>query len=411
MNDPHLTPEQLQAEVQALRQRVAELERRPPCGPFLNSQKMEMVGRLAGGVAHEFNNLLTIITGYSNLLLDRLPADDASRGPIREIRKAGDRAAALTQQLLAFGRKQLLAPVELSLNTILDDMSRMLRALLGEGVELTLYLDPSLGRVKADQGQIEQVILNLVVNARDAMPQGGRLVLETRNVYLDEEYARTHAEVAPGYYALLAVSDSGVGIDPETLGHLFEPYYTTKEPGHGLGLPAVYGIVKQSDGHVEVESQPGRGSTFKVFLPLLDQVVPTFEVQSDLAHAPTGTETILLAEDDEGIRRLAKLILDSLGYQVLEAADGRDALARLERHAGPLDLLITDVIMPNLGGRELADRLRGLRPDVRVLFLSGYSDHAISAHGIPGEGCGFLQKPFTPLALARRVREVLDMAR
>lgn len=411
MSDPQLNPEELLAEVEMLRRRVAELEDHVPAGAeFLYTQKLEMVGRLAGGVAHEFNNLLTVITGYSNLLLDELAENDPTRSAVREIRKAGDRAAALTQQLLAFGRKQLLAPVELDLNAILEDMSRMLRALLGERIELATYLDPSLGRVRADPGQFEQVVLHLLVHARDAMPDGGRIVLETRNVYLDDEYARTHAEVAPGYYALLAISDTGVGIDPETARHLFEPFFAKCQPGRstGLGLPAVYGIVKQSGGHLEVESQRGRGTTFRVYLPLLEQVVPAFEVQSDLAHAPTGTETILLAEDDEGIRRLARLIFDSLGYRVLEAPNGRDALAAAQQHAGRIDVLVTDVVMPHPGGRELAERLRLVRPEMKILYLSGYSDEAVSRQGIPGDGHGFLQKPFTPLALARRVREILD---
>jgi signal transduction histidine kinase/CheY-like chemotaxis protein len=409
------TREKLLAEVQLLRQRLAELQRAGapelPCDPhFLQTQKMELVGRLAGGIAHEFNNLLTVITGYSNLLLDRLDADDPSRAPIYEIRKAGDRAAALTQQLLAFSRKQLLTPVELDLNALVGGLSRALRALLGGAINLVLYLDPALGRVQVDAGQFEQALLKLATRAREAMPEGGRLTIETRNVFLDDVYVRAQPEVRPGYHAHLALSHTGHSLEGTALTRAFEPFPDDRAsvPSGGLEMAALYGLVKQSGGHIEVESPAHHGASYRIFLPLVEQAVTAFEVPGDLAQAPTGTETIVLAEDENSIRQLTRLVLESLGYTVLDAGDGQEALEQVEQHAGPLDLLVTDVIMPRLGGRELAQRLRARHPRMKVLYLSGYANDNLGPHSLAGAGVSFLQKPFTPMTLARRVREVLD---
>jgi PAS domain S-box-containing protein len=377
-----------------------------------HAQKMEAIGQLAGGVAHDFNNLLTVITGYSELLLQGLAADDASHRIVSEIRKAGERAARLTHQLLAFSRKQILAPVLLDLNAIVSDMEKMLRRLIGEDIELITVPDPALGRVKADPGQIEQVIVNLAVNARDAMPRGGKLTLATANVFLDEPYGRTHEEIAPGGYAMLAVADTGCGMDEETKSHLFEPFFTTKEVGKGtgLGLATVYGIVKQSGGHVEVDSRPGQGSTFKIFLPLAAEPDTGFAPQPADANHLQGRETILLVEDEVAVRRLALRILRQCGYTVMDAENGPEALSMVEAHAGPLDLLLTDVVMPRMSGRQLADQLLALRPQLKVLFLSGYTDDAIVRHGVQDTEVRFLQKPFTSASLARKVRQVLDQA-
>ncbi|PYS96265.1 MAG: hybrid sensor histidine kinase/response regulator [Acidobacteria bacterium] len=374
------------------------------------SQKMEAVGQLAGGVAHDFNNLLTAITGYSDLAIRRLKAEDPLRHHIEEIKKAGERAAALTRQLLAFSRKQVLQPKVLDLNAVVSEMEKMLRRLIGEDVEFRTALASDLGSIKADPGQIEQVLLNLCVNARDAMPGGGNLTVETSNVYLDEEYASHHVGVESGAYVMLAVSDTGYGMDEETQSRIFEPFFTTKEMGKGtgLGLSTVYGIVRQSGGNVWVYSEVGRGTTFKVYLPRVDEGVREYRRSDSPEDAARGTETILLAEDDEMVRRLAREVLEMYGYRVLEAPNGGAALLLCERHAGAIDLLVTDAIMPEMSGRELSERLSHLRPDMKVLFMSGYADTAAVQQGVLDEWANFIQKPFTPDALTRKVREILD---
>ncbi len=375
------------------------------------SQKMEAVGRLAGGVAHDFNNLLTVIKGYSELMIEELPAKDPMREEVEEVRKAADRAASLTRQPLACSRQQVMAPRIIDLNTVVENMDKLLRRLLGEDVELYTSLDKHLGAVKADPGQIEQVIMNLAVNARDAMPKGGKLTVETRNVALDELYAREHATVKAGNYALVAVSDTGVGMDAETRSHVFEPFFTTKEQGKGtgLGLSTVYGIVKQSGGYIWVYSELGMGTTFKVYLPRVDARV---DISSGVTKAVprTGHETVLLVEDEDGVRALIRQVLHRAGYTVLQARHGGEALLTCERHEGKIDLLLTDVVLTQMSGHELALRLLKLRPDMKVLYMSGYTDEAVVHHGVLTAGSAFLQKPFTNEALARKVREVLDMS-
>jgi len=376
------------------------------------SQKMEAVGRLAGGVAHDFNNLLTAISGYSDLLIHRLPDYSTLRRDVEEIRKAGDRAAVLTRQLLAFSRRQVLQPKVLDLNAVVTNMEQMLRRLIGEDIELSTDLSPSLSRVKADPGQIEQVIVNLAVNARDAMSDGGRITIATADAELSPAYAAAYSEVRPGPHVLLSVADTGQGMSDETQAHLFEPFFTTKERGigTGLGLAMVYGIVQQSGGHIRVNSAADRGSTFLIYLPRVE-APDDGEQGTDrplLPHPSPGTETILLAEDEEVVRRLAREILSGNGYKVLEAGDGREALLLSEAYRAEIHLLLTDVVMPKMSGRELTDRIRLQRPDLRILYMSGYTDDAILRHGVLVDGIPFLQKPFTPEELARKVREVLD---
>ena len=377
---------------------------------FRQSQKMEAVGRLAGGVAHDFNNLLTVITSYSQLLLDDLGALDPRRTDLEEIRKAAAGAATLTRQLLAFSRQQVLEPKVLDLNVVVAGAGKMLKRLIGEDIELVTDLAAELGTVKADPGQLEQVIMNLAVNARDAMPMGGKLTISTRNTDVAENEGRLHGLVPAGPYALIAVSDSGVGMDEQTQARIFEPFFTTKEQGKGtgLGLATVYGIVKQSEGFIVVDSETGCGTTFKIYLPRVD-----LRADADVGHtaAPAslrGVETVLVAEDAGGVRTVARQVLKRHGYVVLTAADGQSALDLAGDQDGPIHLLVTDVIMPEMSGRQLADRLREARPELKVLFVSGYTDDAIVRHGILEPGIAFLQKPFTPEALARKVREVLD---
>lgn len=380
---------------------------------LLQSQKMEAVGRLAGGIAHDFNNLLTAIIGYSQIILSGLDEGDPVRDQIGEIEKAGKRAAALTSQLLAFSRKQILQPKVLNLNAVIADIDKMLQRLIGEDIEMRINLDAAIGRVKADPGQIEQIIVNLAVNARDAMPRGGKLTIETQNVYLDEPYANQHAEVQPGSYVMLAMSDTGTGMDKETQANIFEPFFTTKEKGRGtgLGLSTVYGIVKQSSGHIWVYSEPGRGTTFKIYLPLIEESAEIAETPAPIAESLRGHETILVVEDEEVVRNLACEILQMNGYTVLEAADANEALLKYEQHEGAIHLMITDVVMPSISGRELAEHLTPSRPEMKVLYMSGYTDDAIVHHGVLDAGTAFLQKPFTPDALARKAREILDAPR
>jgi hypothetical protein len=374
------------------------------------SQKLEAVGRLAGGVAHDFNNMLTAIIGYSDLMAATLPAADPIREGLQEIRKAGDRAASLTQQLLAFSRKQILQPTTLDLNSLIADTHKMLRRLIPEDIELTTHLDPAVYPVLADAAQTQQVLINLVLNSRDAMPQGGQLRIETANAELTKSYARKHSEVKPGAYVLLTVSDTGCGMDKETLARLFEPFFTTKVQGKGtgLGLATVYGIVKQSGGHIEVTSQPGQGTTFRVFLPMAEEAVPTVAIAQALTKTPTGSETVLLAEDEESLRSLARRVLEENGYQVLEARDGMEALQLCRKHQGPVHLLLSDVVMPNLNGPLLAHQVKAIHPDIRVLYMSGYTDSTVVARGVTDGQAVYLAKPFTADTLARVVRDVLD---
>ena len=373
------------------------------------AQKMEAIGRLAGGVAHDFNNVLTAIFGYVDILREELPADSTAQRDLAEVRKASERAASLTKQLLAFSRQQVLEPMVLEPTALIEDFEKMLHRLIGEDVELRLSLARDTGNVLADPGQLQQVLMNLAVNARDAMPTGGKLILETANAELSEQYAELHQPVVPGRYVMLAVSDTGTGMTPETRARIFEPFFTTKEKGKGtgLGLSTVYGIVKQSGGYVWVYSELGRGTTFKIYLPRVDAAPDTLLPAREPVTV-AGTETILLAEDDAVLRPLAKGLLEKLGYTVLDAADAVEALEAARQYTEVIHLLLTDVVMPGASGRELARQLESHRPDVKVLYVSGYTDDAIVHHGMLEPGLNFLQKPFTPAALARKVREVLD---
>jgi PAS domain S-box-containing protein len=375
---------------------------------FRQAQKMEAVGRLAGGVAHDFNNLLTVITSYSALLLEDLGPTDPRREDLNEILRAATGAAGLTRQLLAFSRQQVLEPRVLDLNEVVGAAGKMLQRLIGEDVELVTVLAPDLGWVKADPGQIEQVIMNLAVNARDAMPDGGKLTIETSNAELNDAYARRHPPLSPGEYVLLSVSDTGIGMDEVTRTRLFEPFFTTKAQGRGtgLGLATVYGIVKQSAGFIWVYTELGHGTTFKIYLPRVHE--DPVAAQPAASTEVRGSETIVVAEDAEGVRAVVQNVLRRNGYTVLPAPDGQTALDLVGTHPEPIHLLITDVIMPGMSGRQLADRLRDLRPGLKVLFVSGYTDDAIIRHGMLEPGIAFLQKPFTPESLTRKVREVLD---
>lgn len=374
------------------------------------AQKMEAIGRLAGGIAHDFNNLLMVIQGHSEMMEQRLDPGESLRKNADAIRNAAQKAASLIRQLLAFSRMQVIEPKVLDLNSVLTEMGKLLQRLIGENIELSIKPSASLGRVKADPSQIEQIILNLAVNARDAMPQGGRLTIETASVELDDNYARRHAAVRPGRYAMLAVSDTGTGMDSQTQAHIFEPFFTTKElgKGTGLGLATVYGIVKQSRGCIWVYSEPGKGTTFKIYLPQVDEAVQAPEARKARPTTPRGTETILVVEDQDSIRELAREFLEASGYTVLEARDGGEALQIAERHEDAIDLLLTDVVMPKIGGRELAPRLSTLRPNIRVLYMSGYAEYDASERGILDHNLACLQKPFSLDTLLCKVREVLD---
>ena len=376
------------------------------------AMKMEAVGRLAGGVAHDFNNLLTVILGSAQLFELNHGMNSPGSGEIEEIRKAANRASGLTQQLLAFSRRQVLEPRILDLNMVVGDTLKMLRRLIGEDVEILVRHDTALGRVLADPGQMEQVILNLAVNARDAMPSGGTLTIETRNADLDASLSDQGRDIVPGRYVVLAVTDTGCGISRENQTHLFEPFFSTKEHGKGtgLGLAMVFGVVKQSGGYICVSSEIGRGSTFKIYLPRVNGVSPTARPEKTEDRARGGTETVLLVEDEEQVRRISRRCLEISGYHVLEAENGVDALMKAGSHEGRIDLVVTDVVMPRMGGRELAERMTKLRPLARVLFVSGYTDDAIVHHDVERARLDFLQKPFTHESLARKVREVLDRA-
>jgi len=374
------------------------------------AQKMEAVGRLAGGIAHDFNNLLTVITSYGDLLLEDLAPDDSRRDDVEQIRKAAEGAAALTRQLLAFSRQQVLEPKVLDLKATVAGTEKLLQRLIGEDVQLATALAPDLGAVKADPVQLEQVIINLAVNARDAMPAGGRLTIEAANVEMDEVYVRSHAPARPGRYVMLVLSDTGIGMDEQTKARIFEPFFTTKESGKGtgLGLATVYGIVKQAGGFIWVYSEPGRGTSFKVYLPRVDEAAePTF-ARPATTEPRRGAETVLVVEDAAAVRMVTRQVLERYGYTVLEAPNGETALRLAAKHHGPIQLLLTDVVMPGLSGRQLAEQLAQLRAEMKVLYVSGYADNAIVHHGILDSGVAYLQKPFTPETLARRVRDVLD---
>src|SRR5712671_6422791 len=376
------------------------------------AQKMEAIGRLSGGIAHDFNNLLGVIIGYSGVLKKSLDKAQPTYEYATEIEKAGQRAASLTRQLLAFSRQQVLTPCVLNLNSLVSDMEKMLPRLLGEDINVSLSLGPEIGNVKADQSQIEQVIMNLAVNARDAMPSGGKLKIETANVELDQSYTRDHPGSKVGHYVMLAISDTGTGMDAETIAHIFEPFFTTKGVGEGtgLGLATVYGIVKQSNGYIWVDSTPGKGSTFQIYLPkhLDTELVSVAKPEVQSREKPQGSEMILLVEDAEPLRKLAQAFLESNGFRVLSATSGEAALQIAARHSGIFDLLLTDVVMPGMNGRVLAEQLSMRQPGLKVLFMSGYTDSFIAGHGGIEKGTNILHKPFTEEIFISKVREVLD---
>ncbi|MBX3127685.1 MAG: response regulator [Polyangiaceae bacterium] len=378
-----------------------------------HAQKMEAVGRLAGGVAHDFNNLLSVISSYTSLMLTDLPSGDPLRDDVTEIHKAAERAAQLTRQLLAFSRRQLLEPRVLDLNQVLGGMENMLRRLLGADVELRLVKSPGLGKVLIDPSSVEQTVMNLAVNARDAMPTGGKLTIETRNVELDEGYADQHFDVTPGAYVMLAMSDTGSGMDRATQARIFEPFFTTKPAGKGtgLGLASVFGTLKQSGGHIWVYSELGKGTTFKVYLPRTRDDAASDPPETPPPESVRGSETLLVVEDDDAVRAVCVNILRRNGYRVLEAPNGGEALMICEQHPATIHLMITDVVLPRMSGRLLAERVAPLRPHMKLLFMSGYTDEAVLQHGILESEVEYLQKPLTPDTLLRKVRQVLSAKR
>jgi signal transduction histidine kinase len=397
----------LAAANQALRAEIAERERLE--AQLIQAQKMESIGRLAGGVAHDFNNLLTAIAGYTDLVMQELPADHNARADLREIQRATARATGLTQQLLTFARKQILNPRVINLAELVRDVHKLLRRLIGEDIEILVVPTPNLGSVRADIGQIEQLLINLAVNARDAMPDGGQLTIQVDNVVLDAHDVQE--DLTPGQYVRLAVSDTGTGMDAHTQQHLFEPFFTTKEPGRGtgLGLATCYGIVKQHAGYIDCMSAPGKGTIFTIYLPRVDAKPDLPSVRDELQELPGGTERVLLVEDEVAVRSLIARVLRELGYFLVEAANGEEALQLAQTHAhGSFDLLLTDVVMPRMSGEALAERLRAVTPAIKILFISGYTDSATFTQGRLQAEMAALTKPFVPATLARKVREVLD---
>jgi PAS domain S-box-containing protein len=376
---------------------------------FRQTQKMEAIGRLAGGVSHDFNNLLTVINGYSELILRNTKGDDPIYRQLVEISKAGQRASSLTRQLLAFSRKQVLQPVVLDIKSLMTNLDRMLHRLISENIELTTLFDPDLGHINADPGQIEQVILNLVINARDSMPYGGKLTIELRNIIFEELFYWEDQKVEPGMYLMLSISDTGEGMDQKTQAQIFEPFFTTKkEEGTGLGLSTVYGIVKQSGGFINVYSELKKGSVFKVYFPCVK--APAADISKKIRNSDSlaGTETILVVEDEDHVRNLACEILRIHGYNVLEASNGGSALLKCEKYKEPIHLILSDVVMPEMSGIELVDRLILIHSEMKVLYMSGYTDDAVIRHGVLEEKVQFLQKPFTPISLLEKVRMILD---
>jgi signal transduction histidine kinase/ActR/RegA family two-component response regulator len=382
-------------------------ERRMLERQLLQSQKMEAIGRLAGGIAHDFNNLLGVILGHSDILEQHAAANERLRKSVEATRNAAERAAALTKQLLGFSRKQIVEPRVMDLNSSVMEIEKMLHRVIGEDIELVIRLEPNLGYVKADPGQLSQILMNLTINSRDAMPGGGKLVVETANLELDETYARQHLGARPGRFVMLVVSDTGTGMDSETLSHIFEPFFTTKEigKGTGLGLSMVYGIVKQSNGYIMPYSEPGQGTTFKIYLPRTEEPLPIQQKEKEIAG---GTETILVVEDEAALRELTCALLEDSGYTVIESSSAEDALQTGKDLQRRIDLLLTDVVMPRLDGRELASRMIALRPDLKVLYMSGYTDEVIVHRGVLAQGTLLVQKPFTKSALLKKVREALD---
>ncbi len=384
-------------------------ERKAVEAQLMHAQKMEAVGMLAGGIAHDFNNLLTIISGYSQMMLAGMAQAHPERNGVEQILKASERAADLTRQLLAFSRRQVAQPKVLNLNAILDGMSTMLRRLIGEHIDLKIDSGLDIGSVRADTGQLDQLVMNLVVNARDAMSRGGMLLIETRNVELDESYAREHLTVRAGRYVMLSVTDTGIGMDEKTRMQVFDPFFTTKGEGHGtgLGMSTVYGIIKQGGGAVDIYSELGKGTVVKIYFPRVDEAA---QAEDDLEVKPTGgRETILVVEDEEAVRKLVRATLERHGYHVLVAPSGAQALLRTKEHPGKIDLLITDMVMPEMSGRDVSRRIRRLRKDIAVLYMSGYTDLSLQHTGKLSRGMQFLQKPFTPTVLVRKVREMLDV--
>jgi two-component system, cell cycle sensor histidine kinase and response regulator CckA len=374
------------------------------------SQKMEAVGRLAGGIAHDFNNLMTVVLGYSEIVLNKAKENAAIVGDVEQIHKAGVRATNLTRQLLAFSRKQVLKPEVINLNDLMGEIEKMLQRLLGEDIDILLKGHPNLGHVMADKGQLEQVLMNLAINARDAMPTGGNLTLETANVDLDEEYAASHDGVVPGPHVMVAVTDSGCGMNEEVRSRLFEPFFTTKGPGKGtgLGLATVFGIVKQSGGNIRVYSEPGKGTTFRIYLPRVEKRADKDRPSSEICKPSKGDEAILLVEDEASVRGVILSMLEGTGYSILSACNGDEALKICKERKGRIDLLLSDVVMPGISGREMATQLAKVHPETKVLFMSGYTDDAIQHHGVLEPGTAFIEKPFSQVKLTRKIREVLS---